>query len=166
MRGPAARGQVRNVPLASHPRPTAQQLSRWALGAVLVLAGVLHLTAQRQEFRAQVPDWFPVDPDVVVVVSGVVEIALGTGLLALPRHRVAVGLVTAAFFVVVFPGNIAQYREGTDAFGLDSDRARLVRLFFQPVLVAWALWSTGASGALARYVRRAGDDEAHAGRTP
>lgn len=46
--------------------------------------------------------------------------------------------------MAIFPGNVAQYVEGTDAFGLDSDRARLVRLFFQPLLVAWALWSTGA----------------------
>jgi uncharacterized membrane protein len=128
--------------------------SRWLLGAALVTAGVGHLTKQRQEFQAQVPDWFPADPDLVVLVSGVVEIALGTALIAVRRRRVAVGLIAAAFFVVVFPGNIAQYVEGRTAFGLDTDTKRLVRLFFQPVLVVWALWSTGALGALARRVRR------------
>lgn len=125
---------------------------RLLLGAALLGAGIGHLTVQREEFQAQVPGWFPVDADLVVVASGVVEIALGGALLTMGRFRVAVGLVTAAFFVVIFPGNIAQYVEGTDAFGLDSDRARLVRLFFQPVLVAWALWSTGAGGALSRRV--------------
>lgn len=118
--------------------------ARWLLGAGLVFAGVGHLTFQRDEFQAQVPDWFPVDADLVVVLSGVVEIVLGLALILLSRYRVVVGWVVAAFFVVIFPGNIAQYVEGTDAFGLDTDTARFVRLFFQPVLVAWALWATGA----------------------
>lgn len=118
--------------------------ARWLLGAGLVLAGTGHLTVQREEFQAQVPDWFPVDADLVVVLSGVVEVVLGLALVLLSRHRALVGWVVAAFFVVIFPGNIAQYVEGTDAFGLDTDTARFVRLFFQPVLVAWALWSTGA----------------------
>jgi uncharacterized membrane protein len=125
-----------------------QTASRWLLGAALVAAGVGHLTAQRREFQAQVPSWFPADPDLVVVVSGIVEIALGTALITMRRWRVATGLIAAAFFVVVFPGNIAQYVEGSDAFGLDSDGKRLARLFFQPVLVVWALWSTGALRAL------------------
>jgi uncharacterized membrane protein len=117
---------------------------RWLLGAALVGAGIGHLTAQREEFQAQVPDWFPADADLVVLVSGVVEIVLGLALVLLARHRVVVGWIVAAFFVVIFPGNVAQLVEGTDAFGLDSDGKRFVRLFFQPVLVAWALWSTGA----------------------
>jgi uncharacterized membrane protein len=135
------------------PAPV-RTVSRWLLGAALITAGIGHLTNQRQEFQAQVPSWFPVDPDVVVVVSGIVEISLGTALIAVRRRRVAVGLIAAAFFVVVFPGNIAQYVEGRNAFGLDTDAKRLVRLFFQPVLVLWALWSTGALGALARRARR------------
>jgi uncharacterized membrane protein len=114
------------------------------LGVALIGAGVGHLTAQRTEFRAQVPGWFPVDEDVVVVVSGLVEIALGLALILLARHRVVVGTVVAAFFVVIFPGNVAQWTEGVDAFGLDTDAERFARLFFQPVLVIWALGATGA----------------------
>ncbi len=121
-----------------------RDLGRWLLGATLVFAGISHLSFQRDEFQAQVPDWFPIADDVVVVASGIVEIALGISLLALARHRVIVGWVVAAFFIVIFPGNVAQWREGTDAFGLDTDGERFVRLFFQPVLVVWALWSTGA----------------------
>ena len=117
---------------------------RWLLGGALVGAGVGHLTTQREEFQAQVPGWFPVDEDLVVVASGIVEIALGAALIGLPRHRVVVGTLAAAFFVVIFPGNVAQWVEGTDAFGLDTDGKRFVRLFFQPVLVIWALGSTGA----------------------
>ena len=125
-------------------------VARWALGGALIVAGIGHLTTQRQEFRAQVPEWMPIDDDLVVLASGVVEIALGLALLVLRRRRVAVGLVVAGFFVVVFPGNVAQYTEGTDAFGLDTDAKRLVRLFLQPALVMWALWSTGATRWLAR----------------
>lgn len=117
---------------------------RWLLGASLGFAGIAHLTTAREEFRAQVPAWIPLDDDLVVVSSGVVEIALGAALLGAPRRfRPAVGVVVAAFFVAIFPGNIAQWREGVDAFGLDTDTERFVRLFFQPVLVAAALWSTG-----------------------
>lgn len=136
----------------SRPRTVA----RWLLGAALVFAGVAHLTSLREEFHAQVPDWLPADADLVVVVSGVVEVALGAALLTMPKRRIAIGLITAAFFVVIFPGNIAQYLEGTDGFGLDTDTKRFVRLFFQPILVIWALWSTGASGALARWIRDMG----------
>lgn len=124
---------------------TARTLGRAALGTFLATAGVGHLTFARTEFQAQVPDWVPLGKDLVVVGSGVVEVLLGVLLLAAPRrHRPLVGWVAAAFFVAVFPGNIAQYVSGTDAFGLESDTARAVRLLFQPVLVAWALWSTGA----------------------
>ena len=119
-------------------------LLRWLLGIALIGAGLGHLSAQRQEFRAQVPAWFPVDDDIVVIGSGIVEIALGAALIGLARHRVVVGTVVAAFFVAIFPGNIAQWVEGTDAFGLDTESRRLARLFFQPVLVIWALGSTGA----------------------
>lgn len=117
---------------------------RWLLGGALIVAGIGHLTRQRAEFQAQVPGWFPIDEDLVVIASGIVEIALGAALIALPRHRVIVGTIVAAFFVVVFPGNIAQWTEGVDAFGLDTDAQRFVRLFFQPVLVIWALGATGA----------------------
>ncbi|MFS0704637.1 hypothetical protein AB6N23_08955 [Cellulomonas sp. 179-A 9B4 NHS] len=115
------------------------------LGAALAFAGTGHLSFARQDFQAQVPGWVPLDPDVTVVASGVVELALGTALVAAPRRwRPVVGGVVAAFFVAVFPGNVSQYVTGTDAFGLDSDAKRLARLPFQPLLVLWALWSTGA----------------------
>ena len=116
-------------------------LGRVVLGGFVATAGVLHLTTAREEFRAQVPAWFPLDADFTVLASGVVEVVLGTAFVVLPRHRRVLGLVLALFFLAVFPGNVAQYVEGNDAFGLDTDRARLTRLFFQPVLVVWALWA-------------------------
>ena len=117
---------------------------RWLLGGALIVAGAAHLSTQRSEFQAQVPGWFPVDEDLVVIASGVVEIALGAALIVLPRHRVIIGTIVAAFFVAVFPGNVAQWTEGVDAFGLDTDAERLTRLVFQPLLVIWALGATGA----------------------
>jgi uncharacterized membrane protein len=125
-----------------------RKIARWLLGGILLVAGVAHLTSQRDDFQAQVPSWFPLDDDVVVLVSGVVELALGAALIAL--HRVLVGVIVAVFFVGVFPGNIAQWTDGTDAFGLDTDSKRFVRLLFQPVLVVWAAWATGATGLLSR----------------
>jgi uncharacterized membrane protein len=113
-----------------------------ALGVTLCYTGILHLTSRRAEFQAQVPSWFPLDADFVVLASGVVEIALGLSLLFIWKWRQKVGILTAIFFVLIFPGNIWQYIDGVDAFGLDTDRERLIRLFFQPALVLWALWST------------------------
>ena len=114
------------------------------LGAALTYAGTTHLTTSRQEFQAQVPNWVPLSADFVVIASGIVEIALGLSLLILWKYRTQIGWITAAFFIAIFPGNISQYVNGIDAFGLDSDRARAIRLLFQPLLVIWALWSTGA----------------------
>lgn len=130
----------------------ARTAARVLLGVAMAGAGVAHLTTQREEFRAQVPDWFPVDEDLTVLASGVVEIGLGVAFVALPRKRRLIGGLLAAFFVVIFPGNIAQYVEGVDAFGLDTDQKRLIRLFFQPVLVVWALFGGG-------WLRRSGNDD-------
>ncbi|MDF7821574.1 hypothetical protein P1X15_28405 [Runella sp. MFBS21] len=121
-----------------------QNILRGLLGALMMLAGIGHLTFQRGEFQAQVPHWVPLSKDLVVILSGVVEIALGAAMLFLTKQKVKVGLALAAFYVLIFPGNIAQYLNGISAFGLDTDQKRLIRLFFQPVLSAWALWSTGA----------------------
>ena len=126
------------------PQPVSRRVAQVALGAALAFAGTGHLTFGREEFRAQVPPWIPMDDDVVVLASGVVELGLAAGLVLARRRRAPVGWLTAAFFVAIFPGNIAQFTEGREAFGLDSDAARAIRLAFQPVLVAWALWSTQA----------------------
>ena len=126
----------------------AQLALRVILGLLMLLAGVGHMTFQRAEFQAQVPDWLPLSKDLVVLLSGVVEIGLGAAMVLAGRWAVWVGLALASFYVLIFPGNIHQYVAGIDAFGLDTDRARFIRLFFQPVLVAWALWSTGAWQAL------------------
>jgi uncharacterized membrane protein len=122
-----------------------QNIFRILLSIFMVYAGFSHLTFNRVDFQAQVPDWLPLSKDLVVLLSGIIEMALGLGLAFWKKERVTFGWALALFFVLVFPGNIAQYLDQKDAFGaLDSDNARLIRLFFQPILIAWALWSTGA----------------------
>ena len=122
------------------------------LGATLIYTGTLHLTTSRLEFQAQVPPWVPFSPDFVVLASGVVEISLGLALISLQRRK-AVGIATALFFIAIFPGNISQFVHHIDAFGLNDDRARAIRLLFQPLLVLWALWSTTAmpKGSFKRF---------------
>jgi len=121
-------------------------LAQIALGAFLLSAGISYLDSNRTEFLAQVPTWLPLDADFVVIASGLVEIALGISLIAstfiFTKYRKWVGLSVAIFFILIFPGNINQYVNQIDAFGLDTDTKRLIRLFFQPPLVIWALWST------------------------
>ena len=132
------------------PHPTTlQNIARGLLGTFMVVAGTGHLTFARQDFQAQVPDFVPLDKDTVVLLSGLVEIGLGLALLLLKgRNRVRMGMGLAVFYAAVFPGNIHQYTHHISAFGLDTDAKRLGRLFFQPVLIGAALWSTGALRAL------------------
>lgn len=117
--------------------------ARILLGANLILAGIGHMSFARKEFRAQVPDWVPLKKDDTVVYSGLAEIALGSALLLAPKkYEDAVGKVAAGFFTAVFPGNLAQYTHHRNAFGLNTDTKRLVRLAFQPLLILWAIKST------------------------
>jgi len=112
---------------------------------MLVFAGLSHLFWARKGFRIAVPDWLATekaDKDAVVIASGAAEIMLGTAAVALPRERRRVGVAIAAFFVAVFPGNVHHWRTGRSVPLMRTDRARFLRLFLQPVLVAWALWST------------------------
>jgi len=129
---------------ATHKPSRIQMFFRVLLGIFLLFAGISHLTWGRVEFLAQVPNWVPLNADLVVVLSGIVEIILGAALIGLGRYRVTVGWIVALFFVLIFPGNLSQYINRIDGFGLDTDMARGIRLLFQPVLMAWALWSTGA----------------------
>ena len=130
------------TPAGSSSRP--RTLVRWGLALAMMFAGISHLFWARRELQAQVPDWTAkaLDKDAVVIASGVVEVMLGGALIALPASRSRIGTLLAAFFVAVFPGNLEQYARRRDGFGLDTDRKRLGRLFFQPVLVWAAWWST------------------------
>ena len=133
-----------------------RRVGRIALGASLVLAGISHLTFAREDFQAQVPNWQPLDPDFVVIASGVVEITLGSALIFARKYRPYVGWVAAAFFIAIYPGNISQLVNQVDSLGLDTDLKRWIRMPFQPVLVLWALWSTGAWRAWRAYRRNEG----------
>ena len=128
------------------------------LGAFLASAGRTHLGSNRIAFQAQVPTWLPLDPDFVVVASGLVEITLGvlliTTALILKRYRGLVGLMAATFFVLIFPGNINQFVNHLNAFGLDTDTKRFIRLLFQPALVAWAIWSTNSWLLITNIIRK------------
>jgi uncharacterized membrane protein len=130
-----------------------RQIPQMVLGSALAYAGIGHLTTNRTEFQAQVPTLLKDYADLVVLASGAVEIILGVGLIAFWKYRVQIGALVALFFIAIFWGNISQYINKVDAFGLNSDRARFIRLLFQPLLVIWALWSTGAWRLFRRRVK-------------
>ncbi|MEP7141385.1 MAG: hypothetical protein ABI707_00885 [Ferruginibacter sp.] len=121
-----------------------QAILRILLGLFMVQAAIGHLTFLRVEFQAQVPNWIPMSKDLVVILSGMIELGLGLGMIFWKKERARVGIALALFYILIFPGNIAQYINRVNAFGLNTDQARLIRLFFQPVLIVWALWSAGA----------------------
>lgn len=138
-------------------RTLSKAIARLLLGAALIFAGTGHLTFARTEFVAQVPTWLPLEADFVVVASGWVEIAIGVWLVS-GFHKRWAGAAAALLFIAVFPGNISQWLTHTDAFGLNTDTARLIRLFFQPLLVLWARWSCGW--------RNRGDTVKHENKSP
>ena len=113
----------------------------------MLYIGIAHLSFRRIEFQAQVPTWLTTDKDLmdlVVLISGYVEIALGILMILGGKLKVKTGIALGIFYILIFPGNINQYIYEIDSLRLDSDNKRLIRLFFQPLLVLWAFWSTGA----------------------
>lgn len=137
------------------PTSILQKTARIALGIFMVGAGLSHLTFQRKGFQAQVPNWVPATKDFTVVSSGYVEIAIGLALLFWKKERIPLGMFLGVFYIMVFPGNLAQYNHHRSALGLDTDQKRLTRLFFQPVLILWALWSTGAISEIQKKLSKA-----------
>ena len=121
-------------------------IARVVLGVFLGYTGFSAFHLRPQGLPRPSAAWIPLNADFVITASGVVEILLAVGLVALTRWRVPVGCVVALFFVLIFPGNISQFVTHSDAFGLDSDLSRGIRLLFQPLFVVWALWCTGAWG--------------------
>jgi uncharacterized membrane protein len=122
-----------------------QKIFRILMGSAMVYASIAHFTFARVEFQAQVPNWIPMSKDLVVILSGVVELTLGLGMVFWKKQRIKVGIALAIFYLLIFPGNIAQYVNHTNSLGMNTDKARLIRLFFQPLLIWLALWSTGAN---------------------
>lgn len=116
---------------------------RIGMGLAMIAAGIGHLTFARKTFQVQVPDFVPFTKDFTVLASGVVEIMLGLALIFAGKRKREFGLFLAIFYVLIFPGNIHQYTERLDGFGLDTDAKRLGRLFMQPVLIFLVLYATG-----------------------
>lgn len=129
---------------ASIPTTKTQDIFRIILGCFMIFASIGHFTFLRIEWQSQVPNWIPLDKNLVVILSGVVELILGLAMVFLTKYKSYVGWVLALFYILVFPGNISQYVNEIDFAGLNTDMSRFIRLLFQPVLIAWALWSTGA----------------------
>jgi len=135
-----------------------KNILRVILGLFMLYAGVGHLTFLREEFYAQVPRWLTTDQgfmDLVVILSGVVEISLGAMMILGGKWKAQTGWALAIFFFLIFPGNINQYVNEIDAFGLDTDQKRFIRLLFQPLLILWALWSTQAMQLLKKNKKQA-----------
>ncbi|MDB4050763.1 hypothetical protein N9454_05765 [Flavobacteriaceae bacterium] len=132
---------------------TIQNIFRILLGLIMLYIGIAHLSFRRIEFQAQVPTWLTTDKglmDLVVLISGYVEIAFGILMILGGKFKLKTGIALGIFYILIFPGNINQYINEIDSLRLDSDNKRLIRLFFQPLLVLWAFWSSGAL----KYLKR------------
>ena len=114
--------------------------ARWALAALMLTAGAGHFLAS-DSFERIVPTWLPFRL-ALVWGSGIVEITFAFLLVLFPDQRRVVGRALAVFFVAVFPGNIYQAVAGISTVGLRTPAERWARIAAEPLLIAWALWST------------------------
>jgi len=125
----------------------SQNILRVTLGLIMIYIGIAHLYFRRIEFQAQVPRWLTSDEsfvDMIVLISGYIEIIFGVLMVWGGKFKAKTGLVLGVFYVLVFPGNINQYIHELDGLRMYSNNERFLRLLFQPVLIFWALWSTNA----------------------
>jgi uncharacterized membrane protein len=111
---------------------------RWVLAIAMVAIGVLHLV-RPDGFVKIVPRALPA-PLVLVIVSGLCEIAGGLGLL-FERTRRAASWGLVALYVAVFPANVNMAMNDIQPEGAHLSQAVLWgRLPLQLVFIALALW--------------------------
>jgi uncharacterized membrane protein len=113
--------------------------ARCAMALFFVIAGLSHFGPARAEFVGMVPPWVPVNHDVTIVVTGVLELCGGIGLLVPATTRVA-GIALALFLVAVFPANMYAAEHHLRIFGREHP-ALLPRTIDQIVLLALVIWS-------------------------
>lgn len=100
-----------------------------------IAAGTFHFISP-ESYRQIIPPFFPA-PELLVVISGVFEIAGGMGLLARPLRRVA-GWGLIALLVAVFPANIYMAAAPARIPNMHISPWLLwLRLPLQGVLIAW-----------------------------
>ena len=126
--------------------------ARWGLGMAMVVAGVGHLV-EPAPFEQHLPSWVP-GAGTLVAATGLVEIALGVALAVARSRRHLVGQATAVYLVAVFPANVYVAIAGIDVDGQPGGVYPWLRLPFQALFIAWALWSTAKPSTGDRSDRR------------
>ncbi len=117
---------------------TTKRLLLYVMGPLYVVAGLNHLL-NPDLYVAIMPPYIPWHLGLVWV-SGVIEIALGIGVLV-PRTRRLAGWGTIALLLAVFPANL--HMALADAGTYDAPAWGLwLRLPIQGLLIAWAWWAT------------------------
>ena len=124
------------------PRSPWRAHARRGMAAAMVVAGVAHLVGP-DPFVQHLPGWVP-GRELLVLLTGLIEIGLGFALVGPPARRGATGRVLALYLVAVWPANVYVAVAGVDVDGLPGGRYPWIRLPFQVLFIAWALWSTGA----------------------
>lgn len=121
------------------PTSPVRLVLRWVLGLIYLVAGIVHLRSPGG-FITITPHWVP-DIPLVIMLTGIAEIAGAVALLLVPRLRKAAGIGLALYAICVFPANINQAINDIPLSGHHfSWWYHGPRLLFQPVAVWWALW--------------------------
>jgi uncharacterized membrane protein len=120
----------------------ARAVMRWLMAAFYIAAGTGHLI-RPEAFLPIVPDFVPL-PRETILITGLCELAGAVALLT-PRLRKLAGIMLALYALGVWPANIKHALEGIDLPPIpDTWWYHGPRLAFQPVLMWWALFCSGA----------------------
>jgi uncharacterized membrane protein len=128
--------------MISDPRhDNSRAAMRWILAAFYVAAGVGHLWAP-DKLLAITPSWVPFATQIILV-TGICEIAGAVALVTKPLRWWA-GIALALYALCVWPANIKHAIDGIDLPPIpNSWFYHGPRLALQPVIIWWALYSSG-----------------------
>ena len=119
---------------------TLRAVVRIALAAFFAVAGVLHFT-MTDAFASIVPPALPY-PELIVQVTGAMEIAFAAGLLH-PATRRSTGWALAAYLLAVLPANIYMAMERIPLGGRElSDVVLWGRVALQFPLIGVVVWAS------------------------
>jgi uncharacterized membrane protein len=117
--------------------------TRWGLAVMFLFTSLAHFKSMRHDLVKMVPPWVP-DPELVILLTGVCEVAGAIGLL-IPRTRMAAAIALIVFLIAIFPANAHAAQSGVQLGGKPATplvpRALMQLLF---------IGLTGWSGVLAR----------------
>ena len=132
-------------------RRSLRDAARVAMALAFVFAGASHVVMPTP-FVQHLPTWVP-ERHALIYLTGLVEVALGLGLLGPRRWQRPVAALIALYLLAVFPSNVYVAVADVAVDGQPGGLYPWLRLPFQALFILWVLWSAHALPATRRITR-------------